>query len=101
MNLIDFFPTSYQANSVKRVFYANYAFSGCPSDSGWFMVVDRGAHGACGFDSKATKPFFLYSPYVGICNVANGRLILIIRELAITLRIRLPVKIHVCSIDVE
>ncbi|XP_056014668.1 uncharacterized protein LOC125677748 isoform X3 [Ostrea edulis] len=47
------------SNPVKRHFFVNKRYAGCPNDVGWLVVIDK--TDVCSWSKKGTIPVFLYS----------------------------------------
>ncbi|XP_048769739.2 uncharacterized protein LOC125675913 isoform X2 [Ostrea edulis] len=47
-------------NPIKRHFFVNQRYAGCPNDFGWFVVLDR-TNEVCSWAKKGKAPAFLYS----------------------------------------
>ncbi|XP_059165092.1 uncharacterized protein LOC131947788 [Physella acuta] len=46
--------------AVKRTFFINNFYGGCPADRGWFVAIDR-AGGHCNWEKTSTFPVFKYA----------------------------------------
>ncbi|CAL1535285.1 unnamed protein product [Lymnaea stagnalis] len=46
---------------LRRRFFMNHAYDGCPGDFGWFVVLDKGTFSDCPWEDYPVYPVFKYS----------------------------------------
>ncbi|XP_056014673.1 uncharacterized protein LOC130052772 [Ostrea edulis] len=62
----NFFSIAEHHAHVKRHFYINRNYGGCPNDAGWFVVIDK--KDVCRWANKGVFPLFMYSKGSGLTN---------------------------------